>query len=163
MDSAEKIGGLNQYSIFITKFQKADKMTPNWKLATIFKTNKEEGNITYLWAIFIHMHQYINKPYYLLRLAITGSRNSWWRSSKPEALIFHLVYQITMRFQVIILCFRGRAVQWRRSHTTTEVGSQDGRHYNVSSYNSALTQCNEKILMIIGILFPWKTIPKRTT
>jgi len=57
----------------------ADKMPPNRKLATIFKTDKVKGDITHLWAIFINLHQYINKPYYLLRMAMTGSRNSrWW-------------------------------------------------------------------------------------
>jgi len=66
------------------------KWRPNWKLATIFKTDKVKCNITHLWAIIIHMHQYINKPYYLLRLAMTGSRNSRWRSSKPDVSIIYI-------------------------------------------------------------------------
>jgi len=77
------------------------------------------------------MHQYINKPYYLLRLAMTESRNSRWRSSKPEVPMFQLVEELATRFQIIIPRFRGRAIQWRHFqhyHTTTSVGIQDGRH-----------------------------------
>jgi len=46
------------------------------------------------------MHQYMNKPYYLLRLAMTGSRNSRWQSSKPEVPIFQLVEELETRFQI---------------------------------------------------------------
>jgi len=104
------------------------KWQPNWKLATIFKSDKVKGDITHLWAIFIHMHQYIYNPYYLLRLAMTGSRNSRWRSSKSEVPIFHLVEELATQFQIIIPRFRGRPIQWRHSqhyHTTTE-GSDVG-------------------------------------
>jgi len=112
------------------------KWPPNLKLATIFKTDKVKGDIrliSHLWAIFVHMHQYINKPNYLLRLAMTGSRNSRWRSSKPEVPIFQLVEKLASRFQIIIPCFRGRAIHWRhfqQCHTTTEVGIQDGGRLN---------------------------------
>jgi len=51
------------------------------------------------------MHQYINKPYYLLRLAMTGSRNSRWWSSKPEVPIFQLVEELATQFQIIKYTF----------------------------------------------------------
>jgi len=63
------------------------------------------------------------------------SRNSRWRSSKPEVPIFQLMEELATRFQFIILRFRGLAIQWRHSqhcHTTTEVGIHYGRHNNVS-------------------------------
>jgi len=66
---------------------------------------------------------------------MTGSRNSRWRSSKPEVPIFQLVEELETRFQIIIPCFRGREIQWIHSqhcHSTTEVGIQDGRYNNVS-------------------------------
>jgi len=63
------------------------------------------------------------------------SRNSRWRSSKPEVPIFQFVEELETRFQIIIPCFWGREIRWRHSqhcHSTAEVGIQDGRHNNVS-------------------------------
>jgi len=65
-----------------------------------------------------------------------GSRNSRWRSSKPEVPIFQLVeVELATRFQIIIPRKRGIMNQWRHSqhcHTKTEVGIRDERHNNVS-------------------------------
>jgi len=152
------------------------------------------------------MHEYMNEPYYLLSLAMAGSRNSRWRTSKPVIPACQLVNELVTRFQIIIPRFWGREIQWchfQHCHTTTAVGIQDGgrqnrkclyfslwgasnaisshnttfsgsgnsrhsqhghttteveirdeRHNEVRSYNSALTQSDEKISMIIGTLFP---------
>jgi len=60
---------------------------------------------------------------------MTESRNSRWRSSKPEVHLFQLVEELPTQFQIIIPCCWGRAIQWWHSqhcHTTMEVGIQDG-------------------------------------
>jgi len=64
-----------------------------------------------------HMHEYMNKPYYLLSLAMTGNRYSRWWSSKLEIPILQLVEEggAATRFQIIIPRFRGRAIQLRHS------------------------------------------------
>jgi len=112
------------------------------------------------------MHQYIYTNliiYYFWRWPEV-SRNSRWRSSKPEVPIFQLVKELATRFQITIPCFRCRTIQWwhhfQHCHATTVVGIQDGHHNNASSYNSALTQCNEKISVIIGHPFPIKNDSK---
>jgi len=102
------ICGINQYSIFTTKFQNSRQRPTNRKLATIFKTDKVKGDLIHLFCI--HMHEYMHKPYYLLRLAMTGSRNSRWRLSKPEVPIFQLVVELATRFQINIPRFWGRAI-----------------------------------------------------
>jgi len=54
---------------------------------------------------------------------MTESRNSRWRSSKPEVPIFQLVEELATHFQIIIPSFRGLAIQWRHSqhcNTITE-------------------------------------------
>jgi len=80
---------------------------------------------------------------------MTESLNSTWWSSKLEVPIFQLVDELATRFQIIILYVFGFgqfsvAMHTQHCHTTLEVGIQDGRHNNVSSYNSALTQCNDR-------------------
>jgi len=89
----------------------AEKMTAESKISNYFQNRQSTGDITHLWAIFIHVHQYINKHYYLLRLAMTGSRNSIRWSSKPEVPIFQLVEELATRFQIIIRGFQGRAIR----------------------------------------------------
>jgi len=70
--------------------------------------------------LFIHMHQYRNKPYYLLRLTMTGSRNSRWRSSKPEVPLFQFVEKLTTRlFQIMIPCFRDQQFTGATPNTAT--------------------------------------------
>jgi len=61
------------------------------------------------------------------------SRNSGWRSTKPEVPIFQLVKELATRFQIIIPRFRGRVIRGRHSqhcHTTTKVVIQDGGRQN---------------------------------
>jgi len=107
-------------------------------------------------ALCIQMHKYLNKPFYLPHLAMTGSRNSRWRSSKPKVSIFQLVEELTTRFQIIILCFRGQAIQWRHAqhyHTTAEVGIQDGGHLNRKYlYFSLLRRIKRRIKHIRSVV-----------
>jgi len=63
------------------------------------------------------------------------SRNSRWRSSKPEVPIFQLVEELAAQFQIIIPRLPGRAMQWphcQHCNTTTAVGIQDGGRLNQS-------------------------------
>jgi len=48
----------------------------------------------------------------------TGNRNSRWRSTRTKVPIFQPVEELATRFQIIILCFLGRAIQWRHSMLT---------------------------------------------
>jgi len=106
------------------------------------------------WASFIHIYQYINKPYYLIRLAMTESRNSRWRSSKPEVPIIQLVEELATRFQIIIPCFRGRAIQWRHSqHCPHHTGSRSSR-WRSSKPEVSIFQHVEELAKRFQIIIP---------
>jgi len=108
----------------------ADKMDAEYEISDYFQKRQSKGwyqplmgDISLLWAISYAHASIYKKPYYLLRLVMSGSRNLIWRSSKPEVPKFQFMEDITTWFKIIIPRFRDRAIQWCQSqhcHTTTD-------------------------------------------